>query len=92
MGWEGLALTFKMLTNPESLMQHNPENCFGIFVEICRNIIPGLKALLSKTPHKSITLSDPVMVVKCVLIRCLEMGLQMIFLGNIEFLFLLRLS
>lgn len=89
-GGGDLHLFFKMLTNPESLMQHNLENRFGIFVEISRNIISSLKALISKkkkTTRKNITLSDPVMVVECVLIRCSEMRLKMIFLGNIEFLF-----
>lgn len=73
-------------------MHHNLENCFGVFVGICRNITSSLKALITKTTRKSITLNDAVMVVECALIRCFEIRLKMIFLGNIEFLFLLRMS
>lgn len=36
-------------------MQHNLENCFGIFVEIYRNIISSLKSInLRKQPEKEL--------------------------------------
>lgn len=92
LGGGGVALLFfKMLTNPESLMPHNLENRFGIFVEISRNVLSSLKALISKNkqtkknPRKCITSSDPVVVVECVLIRCFELRLKMIFVGSREF-------
>lgn len=53
LGGGGVALLFfKMLTNPESLMPHNLENRFGIFVEISRNVLSSLKALISKNKQQ----------------------------------------
>lgn len=51
-GGGDLHLFSKMLTNPKSLMHHNLENCFGTFVEICRNILSSLRALISKTSQQ----------------------------------------
>lgn len=61
LAWGGVHLFSKMLTNTETLTQQNPENCLGSFVEICRNIVSSLKALifLKKAARKSITSSDP---------------------------------
>lgn len=42
----GVHLFSKTLTNTETLTQQNPENCLGSFVEICRNIVSSLKALI----------------------------------------------
>lgn len=73
-----------MLTNTETLMQQNPENRLGSFVEICRNIVSSLKALIffKKAARKSITSSDPGEVVGCALIRCFEMRLKILFSGQ----------
>lgn len=92
LGVGGLHLSFRMFINPESLMQHNLENCFGIFVEICGNIMSSLKALISKNSQQKHHLEWSCDGWKCVLIRCFEMRLPVIFLGNIDFLFLLRVS